>query len=169
MNFIMFPDYPENHKACKQVWLDDNAILSVVRDESRYNGGHYCGYVRLPKRSLVEREYDGILTYAPIHGGITYACEGDDGSMCYGFDCAHSGDDKDPLKNNIHWVAAECHRLLISVNRASKYEERFLLAKDNESRAYVIDEYHRDLQTLGIMFNLYDNFGAMISVLCGNL
>jgi len=80
-------EYPE----CKAIviWEKDGLVFSIVKHSTL---GHYCGYVRFPKRPVKEKEYGGILTYVPVHGGITYAKESEDGSIVYGFDCAHCDD-----------------------------------------------------------------------------
>jgi hypothetical protein len=80
--------YPEDKAG--ETWRDEGGVqYSIVRHE-RLN--HYCGYCRFIERPVREVGYKGILTYVPVHGGITYANEDEDG-MVYGFDCAHAGDE----------------------------------------------------------------------------
>ena len=130
---------------------------------------HYCGYVTFPSRFLTERGYDGFLTYVPVHGGITYAEQEDDGPMTYGFDCAHLGDDEDPKVRDMDWLTAECKRMAVGLIMAAEYEKRYLLAVTGEEKAAVIDEYHDALKPFGMVFNVTDNFGSMINLLFGRL
>lgn len=170
--------YPED-KALK-TWQHPthaDVTCSIVRHGSQ---GHLCGYARFPKRPVREQGYDGILRYVPVHGGLTYASESDDGSMVYGFDCAHAGDspplefDKYPQyrEHNGHvWtereVEIETERMVLGIFAAVAVEEAFLLAADGEARAEVLDTWHDELRKVGIDFELGDNFGAMIGALGG--
>lgn len=61
--------YPEG--SALAVWQHNELTCSIVR----HGSGHLCGYVRFPKRLLRERDYDGIVTYVPVHGGVTYSRE----------------------------------------------------------------------------------------------
>lgn len=115
---------------------------------------HRCGYVTFPKRPFREQGYDGILTYVPVHGGITYAHEEKDGSFTYGFDCAHSGDKTlNPYRSfdsiDHFWateeVVAETEKLARSLQVAIKYEKRYLTNISNKGKAKVLDEYHKAL------------------------
>lgn len=161
--------YPES-KAVK-IWRKGDLTMSIVKHSTM---GHYCGYVRFPKRPVREKEYEGILTYVPVHGGITYAKEDEDGSMVYGFDCAHGGDWTETCPRGHKWtleeVVAETEKMAIAIQVAAKYEKRYLRNYTDKGKAKVIDEYHKELKEKhGIAFNLLDNFGAMLKVLGGNL
>ena len=153
----------------KEKWSKDNVDYEIKRVNVGYLGGHFCGYATFKTRPTKEEGYVGILTYVPVHGGITYASEGKDKSMTYGFDCMHSGDDKNPNCKNIEWVKAEAERMALAIQVAVNYEERYLLGKTSEEKAEVIQEMHDELATKGIDFVLTDNFGAMIGVMCGSL
>lgn len=169
--------YPENEALA--TWEHEaGAICSIARMKQ----GHLCGYARFPKRPVREEGYDGILRFVPVHGGLTYAQGHDDGSMVYGFDCTHSGDAvpieferypqyRDP--NGRVWTEAEVARettaMVVAILIAAKYERRYLRCTKPKGRARVIDEYHELLSERGIVFDLNDNFGAMISVLGGEL
>jgi hypothetical protein len=136
--------------------------------------GHYCGYVRFPKRPVREEGYEGILVYVPVHGGITYAQQSEDGSMVYGFDCAHAGDWSEIHTYGKKWtleeVVKETENMAVAIQLAAKYEKRYLQALTNEGKAKIIDEYHKELKEKhGIIFNLDDNFGAQLKLLSGNL
>ncbi len=132
--------------------------------------GHYCGYCVFPQKCVRETGYSGLLTYVPVHGGITWARENENGAMTYGFDCAHAGDEDDPRCRDLLWLKIEAERMARAVITAAKYEADYLLAADNEKKAEVIDAYHAEIaQELEIEFAVQDNFGAMINVLCGRL
>lgn len=154
--------YPEDK--ADEMWRENGLLFSLVKTDM----GHWCGYVRFKERPVNELEYNGILTYAPVHGGITYANEDADG-MVYGFDCAHAGDDQNPVFQNIDWLKNECDNMAVAIQEAAQFEDRYLLADTDEEKARVINEYHDRLRDKGIVFDLQDNFGAMINVLFGSL
>lgn len=156
--------YPES-KAVK-TWRVKNIIFSIVHHSHL---GHYCGYVRFPKKILREKGYDGIVTYVPVHGGITYVEQSEDGSIVYGFDCAHSGDKKNPYCKDLEWLTKECARMAIALETAKKYEGRYLRCITNKGKAKAIDNYHNELRKNRIFFSLQNNFGAMLNVLGGKL
>ena len=128
--------------------------------------GHNCGYVRFPKKPVKEDGYNGILTYVPVHGGITYAHSNEDG-MVYGFDCAHSGDEDNPDVRDTSWLKGQCRLMVNSIALAAEFEDRYLLATgDNAERAAIITEFE---EKLGTEVNMSNNFGVMLNVLCGRL
>ena len=154
----------------RKTWQKDGLELSVVwiRD-------HYCGYAKFPKRPTRERGHSGILTYVPVHGGITYSEEDGDGWK-YGFDCAHCDDYVDyripsisPLGGH-KWteeeVIAETEKMTRGIQLATKYEVRYLRNISNKGKAKVIDQYHKEL---GEKFDVRDNVGASLNLLCGKL
>lgn len=157
--------YPED--SAEETWEADGAKFSIVFHELAPGYEHYCGYVRFPSRFTKEQRYNGILTYVPVHGGITYADEDDDGSMVYGFDCGHADDDKNPQMRDKEWLRGECQRMAQAISIAAAYEDDYLLAPSNEIKADVIDQYHQRLAEEGIEFDLHDNFGALINVMFG--
>ena len=156
-------EYPE--KEATKTWEREGVTFSIAQMPL----GHYCGYCRFPKRPTIEEGYDGILAYVPVHGGLTYAESDADGTMVYGFDCAHSGDDENPERSDIDWLTAECERMAVGIAVAAEFEEAYLLARDGETRAATLDAYHDKMRETGAEFVLADNFGAMINVLCGQL
>lgn len=132
--------------------------------------GHWCGYVIWPRRPLIEQGHRGIARYVPVHGGITYAGEREDGCFVYGFDCAHSGDEGRPETRDVDWLRDECRWLAASLRIARWYEPFYLLAPGNRLKALVLDLYHRHVRKVtGKSFCLTDNFGAMLAVLFGHL
>lgn len=166
-------EYPE--KNANKVWVKDGAMLSVILQDD----GHYCGYVRFAKRPVVERGYDGFVTYIPVHGGITFARGSENGSMVYGFDCAHAGDWVSYCPSGHKWtedeVVVETEKLLRNFQLGLKYEKRYLgkysrkgryLRKNTvRERAKILDEYMREADGTGIM----DNFGVLINLFTGQL
>lgn len=161
--------YPED-KVVK-TWKKDNLVLSIVKHPSM---GHYCGYVRFTKRPVRELGYNGILTYVPVHGGITYANEDKDKTMVYGFDCSHYSDwgiyYQDGKKWSIEEVIEETERMAIAINLIKKYEKRYLRNITNKGKAKVVDEYHKELSdNYKINFDLQDNFGSMLNLLVGSI
>jgi hypothetical protein len=156
--------YPED-KAVKN-WMTDGLTFSIAD----CRGHHFCGYVRFPARPLKEPGYHGIASYVPVHGGITFAEQDPDGSMVYGFDCAHADDDENPVRRDMGWLMAECERMAEGIIEAAKVEDFYLLAEgDNDKRAAILDGYHAALASKGIAFDLSDNFGSMINALFGRL
>ena len=147
-------------------WTKDD-IHFVIKQHTSL--GHYCGYCTFPLRPVKEQGYRGILTYVPVHGGITLA-NNEEEEMTYGFDCMHCDDDANPLMKDINWLKAECERMALAIQVAAKYEDAYLEAKDSKEKASVLDEYHKELSAHSdIKFDLRDNFGAMLSVLGGEL
>ena len=164
----MISRYPENSAVKK--WEKDNMTFCVVQHSTMK---HYCGYVRFPKRPVREEGYDGILTYVPVHGGITYAEQDKDGSMVYGFDCGHSGDWSEIHLGGHKWtleeVERETEKMAQAILLAAKYEKRYLRNISRKGKAKVTDEFHEELKKKhGISFKLQENFGAMLNVLAGD-
>lgn len=157
--------YPENYKDAVKVWQHDGMQFSILRAHL----GHYCGYVRFEARPVAEEGYRGFMNYVPVHGGITFANEDDDGSMVYGFDCAHCDDEKDEKLRDLEWLGEECFRMGRAIVAAKEFEPRYLAATDDAEKAKVIQEYHDAMKQQGIDFNLRDNFGAMINAMFGSL
>lgn len=148
-----------------KAWEKENIKYSIVLTSM----GHYCGYAKFTERPTKETGYDGILTYVPIHGGITYAQSDEDGFE-YGFDCAHAGDETCTELRDIEWLTQECERMALAIQVAAKHETEYLFADTNERKAEIIQEYLDELfDEHGIYLNLVDNFRAMINVLCGDL
>jgi hypothetical protein len=56
--------------------------------------GHRCGYVGVPAgHPMFGKHYDDVEV--AVHGGLTYS-EEDEGLWCFGYDCGHWDDAKDP-------------------------------------------------------------------------
>lgn len=133
-------------------------------------GGHYCGYCVFLKRPVIEQGYKGLLTYVPVHGGITFARETKEGKMVYGFDCGHAGDETDPRCWDELWLTHEVETMALAILIAAKYEKAYLLAEDNEAKAAVIQAFiDKTTDILEWDLDVTDNFGAMMNVMFGRL
>jgi hypothetical protein len=159
----------------KEIYPDDKADETWTKDGVKFYlinqpFGHWCGYCRFEKRPVIEQGYDGLLTYVPVHGGITYAIEDEDGSMVYGFDCAHAGDKEDSKYSDETWLRLECERMAIAIMATVDFEKDYLHAKSNEDKANIIDAYHEKVsEACDIDFDIQDNFGSMIRAMMGSL
>lgn len=158
-----------------QLWLDSNHVEHWVYAHhvdcyiTLTTSGHYCGYTRFPKPLLEEPHHNGIVTYVPVHGGITLATHNPDNSVTYGFDCGHADDRSNPDLQSLDWLKHECEKMAQCLALAADgYEQAYLQSQDNKSRAEVIDAYHARLKDEGVAeFVLTDNFNAMMNVLLG--
>lgn len=169
--------YPE--KKAEEVWQRDGLQFSLVKQESdipvemrsefkhmRFH--HYCGYVRFPKRPFREKGYDGIVQYVPVHGGITFAQEDLDGSMVYGFDTNHAGDEgrDDELDNHV-WLTHQCHLMGEAIRILRRYERRYK-RRSPLGRARLLDDLSRRvLGHLGGPIRPDMNTGVIIRMLTG--
>jgi hypothetical protein len=160
--------YPENAEGAT-TW--EQAGLTFVVNETTLGPDHrhYCGYVRFPKRPLKEKGYKGIVRFVPVHGGVTFAEKDRDGSMVYGFDCAHNGDDERPECKDLEWLKAETERLGVSLAIASRYEKELARVKTKEAKLGIIMAYHLELHNLGIEFDAQENLLAMLAFATGDL
>jgi hypothetical protein len=150
--------YPESKAV--ETWERDGLRFSIV------SGRHFCGYVRFTERPVREEGYHGVLEYAPVHGGITYA-RSDEAGMVYGFDCAHAGDDTDPKTRDLAWLRAECERMGTAIRAAAEIEESYLLAAGSEAKAKVLDEYRSRMFAAGCDEGF--NMGVALKLMSGQL
>lgn len=121
----------------------------------------YNGYIVFPKRPVKEKGYEGILSYVPVHGGITYANQ-DKLGMVYGFDVCHFNSDEIP-KTDPKWVKEQCKIMLMGILKASEVEKKYKKVKSNEEKAEHIQKVADVNPTNNI------GFGAMINLLSGKL
>lgn len=156
-------EYPEGQ--AQESWWEENIYCSIVWVDQH----HYCGYARFPSRPVLVEGYYGILNYIPVHGGITYANEANDSSIVYGFDCAHVYDENNVNLKDINWLKTECQKMVGAILCASRFEEEFILAKDNTEKATVLDAFHKETTEHGFEFDISNNFEAMIHLLGGQL
>lgn len=132
-------------------------ILQRISDEVGYNG-----YILFKKRPVREKGYKGILDYVPVHGGITYADE-DNNGIVYGFDTAHAGQEGLPVRD-MKWTRKQIRVMYAGILRAKKVEAKYLKALTNKGKTphivYVFGR-KRSLKDLG--------FGAMINLMSNEL
>jgi hypothetical protein len=121
--------------------------------------GGLNGYAVYKKRPLIEPGYHGIVSYIPVHGGITYAEESEEGFV-YGFDTAHCDSEEYP-RNDHAWIIEQIETMIEGIHRAQIVEERYLNGSDEEKikcGQFVVDALN-DQKNLP--------WGAMINCLCG--
>jgi hypothetical protein len=122
----------------------------------------YNGYVSFKSKPVKEPDYHGILTYVPVHGGITYA-EHDELGSAYGFDTGHCDSGKFPIRD-LSWIKGQCEIMLNGIRLAATLEDEYLLAEgDNEKRAEICQ------RILDLQPEQMKNFGVMINLLGGKL
>ena len=127
--------------------------------------GGLNGYCRFPKRPLVEEGYHGIATYVPVHGGITFAEQDDDGSMVYGFDTAHASSDEMP-REDPEWIKGQCALMVAGLKKAAEVERRYLRCITNEGKAkhaQAVSDVAPDGTAGGLPF------GVLINLIGGEL
>lgn len=158
--------YPEAKASA--LFEEDDIIYSIVKQEF----GHYCGYVRFPRRIVREPGYDGILAYTPVHGGITYA-EADslDGSMVYGFDCAHSNSHELPT-NDPEWLLWQCRLMRWGICFLAPAESLYSYMT-NKGRSSLLDRKLDAFQEFSgddsAKAAAMQSFSAMVNLIFGRL
>lgn len=135
-----------------------DGLKCKINSGSGYMGG-FNGYITYPKRPLKETGYNGIATYIPVHGGITYAQENKDGSFTYGFDTSHYNSSDYPNKN-INWIKEQIKIIRDGIELAKTLEDEYLLAEGNNEKQAEICQKVCDLQpnqhpSLGVMINMF--------------
>jgi len=126
--------YPFNHKGL--VLADGDVAVLDCR------GSHLCGYVALPNDSI-PKEWRGnyaadALQYLNIHGGITY-CDAHEEDTVFGFDCAHSGDDENPLLKDPEHVKQLVLQMKAQLLAYAAVIDEWRAA-DRETRIKMVDE-----------------------------
>lgn len=134
----------------------------IAKSPSDYKGESLNGYVVLPKRLVRERGYGGILTYVPVHGGITYAREYD-GGIVYGFDTGHCDSHKFPI-NDKEWIKGQIAVMIKGILEAKRVELNYLRCTTNQGKA----KHAQAVQDVGLLEHR-DNFGVNINLLSGKL
>lgn len=123
--------------------------------------GGLNGYAVFPKRPVLESGYSGVLTYVPVHGGITYA-EEDEIGMVYGFDTGHFDSDSKP-RYDPAWIKKQLAVMIQGIRVAAEVEQEYLTTTDNEVKAQLCD------RILKVQPEEWQNLGVMINVLFGQL
>lgn len=170
--------YPDRKLGVNCLWRKEiGGVFLMVTQMShpmrmisnRYPEFQFNGYCRFKHKPVIEEGYHGILNYVPVHGGITY-CRHSKGVSTYGFDTAHSDDENNPLCRNIEWIEFQCRLMADSIRIAARFEPAYLKFRDKRTRAFVVDKFHSAIRRkTGQNFNLGNNFGAMINLLCGEI
>jgi hypothetical protein len=169
---MMKKDYRYPEEKAVKVWDYKDMQCSIVKGKGTadYNR-HYCGYVRLAQNPYKHVSYprnwkeikSGISCYVPVHGGITYGdTTEEDGSVVFGFDCAHYRDEERWELFDIDWLTKECQRMADGVLITAKYEDAYESAK-GEERASILEKMEEELGGLDIS----DNYGIMLKALGG--
>jgi hypothetical protein len=119
------------------------------------------GYIVFPKRLTIETGYNGLLEYIPVHGGITFAHEYEDG-MVYGFDTAHYDSEEKP-HDNAEWIKGQISIMARGVKLAAELEPQYLLARTNEEKQPICQKI------IDLNPDDWKNFGVMVNILSGEL
>ena len=120
----------------------------------------YNGYVCFKQKPVIEPDHRGILTYVPVHGGITYCVHDEIGSV-YGFDTGHADSGGYPIRD-IDWIKNNILLMILGIRKAAEIEPEYLKADgDNQRRAELVNP----------LVELADglNFGTLINLLSGEL
>ncbi len=87
---LLIEDRPWENEPDLEEWTDE-ATGYKCRIKRHPMHLHLCGYVGVPEtHRAFGVGYDSVN--APIHGGLTYSDEQEDGYWWFGFDTAHAGD-----------------------------------------------------------------------------
>lgn len=120
------------------------------------------GYVVFPTMITKEVYYNGILTYVPVHGGITFCNHEPDGEVVYGFDTLHH-DSRDFPRTDPEWIKEQISVMIKGILKAAKVESKYLAAKTNKGKA----KYAQMVQD--IQPEQSHNFGVSINLLSGKI
>lgn len=156
--------------------------MEALKDRfpSMYNNfkdqvGNLNGYARFPKRPVRERGYNGIITYVPAPGGITYAQLYVDGSFVYGYDTAHHAQTSVKFKD-ASWHQIQIEFMVDAIMIARRLESSYRRARSRAARSIVLSEFERRLTLRakqvgrsGKAIDILDNFGIMLRLLSGEL
>jgi len=147
-----------NAKLERRYPADIRRILKEQADSCGYNG-----YIKFDKRPVRERGYNGIMAYVPVHGGITYAHEERDGSITYGFDTAHIGQEKIPVRD-LKWIRKEIRNMRAGILRAKKVEAKYMRCVSKKGKAKYAAHVYTLKRPAGKL-----GFSAMINLLTGEI
>lgn len=149
-------------------YIKDNAINTGLIDGHKYwihpgaGFGGMNGYIVFEKKPVREDSYNGILTYVPVHGGITY-CSHDPYGSVYGFDTAHCDSNNFPI-HNIKWIKKQISVMLEGIKRATKVEAKYLRCISNKGKAKHCEYVQKAGESEQRL-----NFGVSINLLSGQL
>ena len=157
-------------------WIAEKAVAGGVMDGTRWAickhpmfdcpsmplEFGYNGYAIFDKRPVREMSYGGLLVYVPVHGGITYAQEAEDGTMAYGFDTGHCDSGMFPICD-LGWVKCQIDVMIRAIRLCAELEPEYLLSATNKERAPICGK------VLALQPGQPMSMGAMLAVLGGNL
>lgn len=109
------------------------AIVWNASETMSLKPGWYCGYVRF------KHDPEVLAEEVEVHGGVTYYERDPDGSVVYGFDCAHYMDFDDPNKKDLNWLKAEVERMRISILGWRVWQD-FCLEEGRDPKAMITEE-----------------------------
>ncbi|MFA7521059.1 hypothetical protein [Shewanella sp.] len=145
----------------------ESGIIEVDEKEYKYYilhspFGTLNGYILFPKRITAEKDYNGILTYVPVHGGITFCHEYEEGIL-YGFDTGHCDSNEYPI-DDTKWIKEQIIVMTKGILKAAEVEKEYLASQENDVRA----RYAQLVQDIGEP-EQRRNFGVNIKLLLGEL
>jgi hypothetical protein len=139
-------------------------LLHALRGEMTRYFGRWNGYCKFAKLPGLIPGFNGIYTYVPVHGGLTYFQEWADGSVTYGFDTSHAYSAESPI-DDLGWMHLETESMARSIQIAARFERYYLNAGDsNKKKGRVLDRMGKFLPV-----EISGNFGVMLRLLGGEL
>lgn len=158
-----------------EYWIVPNSIMqeqasSKLFAESYNKLAGLNGYIIFPKRPLKELGYDGIVVYVPVHGGITFAAQLDEGFV-YGFDTAHHNSEDFPRMDPV-WIKEQCLIMLMGILRAQEVEKKYLKCTTSNGRIKHIQRVTEVGNMPGLQVGADKSevsIGALSNILSGEL
>lgn len=120
------------------------------------------GYAVFKNKPVRENDYNGILAYVPVHGGITLCHHEKDGKVVYGFDTLHYNSQEYP-RTDKEWVKGQISIMIAGIKQAAKVELKYLKAVTNKGKGKWAQTV-QDIQP-----EQGQNFGVMLNLLSGQL
>ncbi len=139
----------------------EGQVYFIVNSPSSFGG--YNGYALFDKCPTIETGYNGILTYVPVHGGITFVEYFKEG-VVYGFDTAHYNSEQFP-RHDLEWIKGQIAVMIRGIRQAAKVEKKYLVAKKNETRA----KYAQSVQDVDTSGGDTWNMGVALNLLSGQI
>ncbi len=144
----------------KEKAIETGKLLGFEYWIIEYNGS--CnGYALFPKKPVRENNYSGILTYVPVHGGITYT-EHDKLGSVYGFDTKHCDSHEFPI-NDKKWIKKQIRIMIKGILKAKEVETKYLKCFTNKGKLKYIQQVSQ------ISPKQWNNFGTNLNLLTGKL
>jgi hypothetical protein len=171
--------YPEEYTNGRsnfvETWRKPGMLFTLRLIKHEWEGprsrGHFVGYVRFAKSPFKAFSgYNGIVTYVPVHGGVTYAERDADGSVVYGFDCNHYNDEGRIFTKP--WLRKECEKMGYCILIAAKYDASYrrFSPKNWLGRSNVLVRMQKAMQRkYPDVAEAELSFGVMINLLTGTL